>query len=286
MPKLTMFRRAPAWNSSQIDERCFIYCTQTSRGRARIESPHCRTICIRRVFGHEVSDGSYDSPDDPNLEFKPQNPIPLPPEGQHPEAVNSDGEVEINENTRYWKEGRYIWTLNGGRWITHEKVDTMVLPIAEHAKWVRQKESMLRVSKEVERTGSNEPIEAWRRQHEENPDDQVEWEQPAKIIPPLIALKDSFLGRFTPISTLIQETLHHRLTYILNPTANVLGVLRRSFAEGTQARFWKMTYEHATNGSALKLVQNAWGRRELVWKKLEDEDERKKKGGGGDVREV
>jgi len=54
-------------------------------------------------------------------------------------------------------------------------------------------------------------------------------------------------------------------------------------------RFWKKAYENATNGSAFKLIGNAWDRREIVWKKSEDDrevDSRKKKGGGGDAREV
>jgi len=122
------------------------------------------------------------------MDLKPQHPIPLPTEGQHPEAVNEDGEIEINDKTQYWKEGRYIWSFNGGRWITHEKIDTMVLPIAEHAKWIKQKESMMRVSREMERTGSDEPLEAWRKQAAENRDNQIDWEQPIRFIPPLRAM--------------------------------------------------------------------------------------------------
>jgi len=80
------------------------------------------------VFGHEDPDGSFDATDDVNGHLKPRKSIPLPGEGQPSEAVN-DGEVEENEKTRHWKEGRYIWGMHGGRWITHEKLDTMALPL-------------------------------------------------------------------------------------------------------------------------------------------------------------
>lgn len=181
-PKVTLFRRGLAWNSPQVDERCFIYCKQTSRGRARIDNPECRTICFRKVFGHEVSDGSYDTTDDPNADFKPRRSIPLPGEGQHSDAVG-DGEVEETEKTRYWKEGRYIWTAKGGRWITHEKVDTMVLPLSEQARWMRHKEALVRMRKEMERTGT--PSTPRIRKEDEF---EVEWEQPARFVIPTRAM--------------------------------------------------------------------------------------------------
>lgn len=191
-PKLTLFRRGTAWNSPQVDERCFIYCKQTSRGRARIDNPECRTICIRTVFGHEVSDGSYDTTNDPNADLKPRRPIPLPGEGQHADAV-SDGEVEENEKTRYWKEGQYIWTAKGGRWVTHEKVDTMVLPLLEQARWMRHKEALARMRKEMERTGvPSQP----RIRKEDVP--EVEWEQPARFVIPTRAMSATSFPLYFP----------------------------------------------------------------------------------------
>ncbi|KAF8526045.1 hypothetical protein BU17DRAFT_62575 [Hysterangium stoloniferum] len=280
LPKLTLFKRGEAWNSSQIDERCFIYCTQTSRGRARIENPMCRTICIRRVFGHEVQDGSYDATKDPNGNLRPRRPLPLPGEGQPAESINRHSEVEQNEKTRYWKEGRYIWSHKGGRWITHEKVDTMVLPLEEQVKWMKHKENIVRLVEEEERTGV--PAEV------PEPDQaDVEWEQPVRFLIPSQAIKSSFLLRVTPISSLIRDTLHEKMSLVLNPTNALLSSFGRSFTDGTQNRlFWKAC-EVATNGSTLTLIRNAWDRHEMLWKKLDAEgkvDDRKKKGGGSEVK--
>ena len=41
--------------SPQVDERCFTYCSQSITGRIHGSDPWCRTICVRRVFSHEVS---------------------------------------------------------------------------------------------------------------------------------------------------------------------------------------------------------------------------------------
>ncbi|GJJ08456.1 hypothetical protein Clacol_002674 [Clathrus columnatus] len=274
LPKITLFKRGLAWNSPQVDERCFIYCKQTSRGRARIENPECRTICFRKIFGHEVSDGSYDTANDVNATLKPRRPIPLPGEGQHPDAV-SDGEVEENEKTQNWKEGLYIWTAKGGRWITHEKVDTMVLPLTEQAKWMRHKEALVRMQRETERTGVPSPLRIRKRDEPE-----VEWEQPARFVIPTRAIQDSLLLRITPISSLLQETIHQRLSFILSPTYKVLEVFQRSILDGTQKRLFHKAIEQATNGSTLTLLRNVWDRHEMLWKKIEQEnkeDDRKKK---------
>jgi len=133
---------------------------------------------------------------------------------------------------------------------------------------------------EFERTGNVSPPRS-----EDEP--AAEWDQPARFVIPTRAIQDSFLLRITPLSTMLQETLHQKLSYILSPTAKVLKVFERSISDGTQIRFIQKAFEQATNGSTLTLVRNAWDRHEMLWKKVEEEnkvDERKKKGGGSEVK--
>lgn len=83
--------------SPQVDERCFTYCSQSISGRIHGSDPWCRTICLRRVFSHEVSrilshhrtQTITDAPGrkQPLVETKEEvqtQPLnhPLPPEGQ------------------------------------------------------------------------------------------------------------------------------------------------------------------------------------------------------------
>ena len=131
-----------------MDERCFIYCSQTSYNRARGSNPWCRTICFRRVFGHEVHDGTYDASKDVNGELKPKVPLPLPHEGQPREAFDN-GEVEDTDKTQYWKEGRYIW-VSKSRWAAQEKLDSMMADLPKQAEWMRYKEALERQRYEEE----------------------------------------------------------------------------------------------------------------------------------------
>lgn len=73
-------------HSYKKDERCFSYCSQSVRGRVNGQEPWCRSICIRKVFPHEVrkilrviesgSQGTIEKTVEVDVN------IPLPPEGQ------------------------------------------------------------------------------------------------------------------------------------------------------------------------------------------------------------
>ncbi|KAI1784335.1 hypothetical protein LXA43DRAFT_224708 [Ganoderma leucocontextum] len=55
LPSLKIVRPPKGPYSPQVDERCFTYCSQSITGRIHGNDPWCRTICLRRVFSHEVS---------------------------------------------------------------------------------------------------------------------------------------------------------------------------------------------------------------------------------------
>ncbi|KAF8583832.1 hypothetical protein K439DRAFT_1661068 [Ramaria rubella] len=300
LPKVTVFRPFNAWNSPQVDERCFVYCSQTSRDRARGNDPWCRTICFRRVYGHEVHDGSYDASKDINGKLKPKDPLPLPHEGQPSEAI-SDGEIENTDKTRYWKEGRYIW-VSKSRWAAQEKMDTMRVNLPTQTGWMRYKETIERQRYEEEmeqlqrkaKSDNNVPdaekqkqkdVEGKQIQADSNGIEQSPRSTPKLQYTPKDAIQYSSLFRITPLSSVLQEALHQKLSFVLSPAHNLMAVLNRSFTEGTQTRFFQRAYHQATNGATVTLVRNVWSRHETWLKEIEKEDdnERKKKGGGREV---
>lgn len=48
----------------------------------------------------------------------------------------------------------------------------------------------------------------------------------------------------TPLSTMAQEALHQKLSFVLSPTYKLLTVFGRSFTEGTQTRYVQPLFPH------------------------------------------
>jgi len=113
------------------------------------EEPWCRSICIRRVFAHEVqnaiaqenhNNGIYNRGNQTTLEHAK---YPLPPEGQRADEVpggdlQSDRyETKLREKgAKHWEEGWYLW-YSKSRWAAQEKIDLMMHDLAVHSNWYR-----------------------------------------------------------------------------------------------------------------------------------------------------
>ena len=162
--------------SPQISERCFTYSSQTARGRTLGEEPWSRTVCIRRVFNHEVRrqlDPRWRHPLDPFKAVVPLD-IPLPPESRTPisgflagpaapssPSPNSSTSpppsrapfspsTSISTSARdtsgaepphqkYWEPGYYLW-LSRSRHATQEHMDLMSRSLMQQAVYERQKQ--------------------------------------------------------------------------------------------------------------------------------------------------
>lgn len=108
--------------SPKTDEWCITYCTQTVKGRFNSQEPSCRSLCIRRIFAHEVRNiVSFRRHQDVDEEGKAK--YPLPAEGQPVNmprylggkaSTDADDEPtpqpERGRGTKYWDEGWYLWT--------------------------------------------------------------------------------------------------------------------------------------------------------------------------------
>jgi hypothetical protein len=148
--------------SPATSERCITYCSQSHFGRAHGNEPKCYTLCLRRIFNHEVNrvltSVDYGSTiKSPTVSVN----IPLPQEanttlGQYisdsPGAEVSDGPTSSSHATtsehpensqRHWQEGYYVWLSRSrqaaSEHMSHMKRDLLQQAAYEHSKamWAR-----------------------------------------------------------------------------------------------------------------------------------------------------
>ncbi|KIM63866.1 hypothetical protein SCLCIDRAFT_116127, partial [Scleroderma citrinum Foug A] len=112
-----------------IDERCFIYCTQTAPHRAQRKPPTCRSICLRRIFPFEIEVLEHD--------------IPLPPEGQVCAPTPDQPHPPQPQEIRIWNPGFYIWTSSSAR-AARDKIETMTMDLSKQHVWSQKREEWSR----------------------------------------------------------------------------------------------------------------------------------------------
>ena len=137
--------------SPKTDEWCLTYCSQSISGRIHSKEPFCRSICIRKVFPHEVKN-IVAFKNHRNVASDGKAKYPLPVEGQ-PENIprylggkpteDDDAREPKVDGIKVWDEGWYLWTSDS-RLAIHEKTDTMLMDLeqqwrlAEH--WEQRRE--------------------------------------------------------------------------------------------------------------------------------------------------
>ena len=149
------------------DEWCATFCRQTVQGRNDSRIPDCRTICIRKVFTHEVRNV---------LSFKRHNQVdaegqakyPLPAEGQpanlprilggSPPLNDDDDDEDENGLSRRpssappkknWQEGWYFWTTSDS-WGSLDHLSRMQRSLASQHRQDQQREKKRAVWHEYE----------------------------------------------------------------------------------------------------------------------------------------
>lgn len=94
---------------------CLTYSFQTARGRVQNHEPKTYSICLRKIYPHEVADYLLGK----GWQTQQSNSIPLPPEGQPVQERyldESDASTKPDEDeTRYWEQGWYLWTTTSNR---------------------------------------------------------------------------------------------------------------------------------------------------------------------------
>ncbi|TCD66540.1 hypothetical protein EIP91_001261 [Steccherinum ochraceum] len=172
LPSIKILRPPQGRYSTNTDERCFTYCSQSIHGRLSQAEPWCRTVCIRKVFNHEVKRALAVYDQDPGAHLRTvdvDSKFPLPPEGQRaarfvgslfgtPTANSSssasssrDAEAQWHsviesekpvDEVKYWKEGWYLW-MSQSRWAAQEKMDLMMCDLERQAEWQKYKDKVL-----------------------------------------------------------------------------------------------------------------------------------------------
>ncbi|KIL68814.1 hypothetical protein M378DRAFT_34848, partial [Amanita muscaria Koide BX008] len=258
--------------SPKIDEWCFTYCSQSINGRVHGKEPLCRTLCIRKVFPHEVRN---------ILSFKHHRSIdtdgkaryPLPSEGQ-PENVpkllggkqgddpdEKPHQLRKPENTKYWDEGWYVWT-GKGRFAMQEKTETMVLDLEQQQRMEALKEQKRQeAATEKNKQANDQQLEGLRRKN---------WGYVIPRNPSSDVSSDSLLVPLPPDFPPFWE----RINKLLAPSTRVLGIFRDSIVSGEQKKFAVRVWEKAWTDEPFILASRTFTRAYERWK--ENEDDRKK----------
>ncbi|KAI9064560.1 hypothetical protein FKP32DRAFT_1591375 [Trametes sanguinea] len=295
IPSLKIVRPPQGPFSPHVDERCFTYCSQSVTGRIHGSDPWCRSLCIRKVFLHEVTrilshrttETIHQRPGRPpkreiteHIETAPVH-HPLPPEGQrysgwlhallgrpaqpaaadaaaHPDAHAHDGKGEL----RYWKAGWYLW-WSKSRWAAQERMDLMRRSLGSQTEWQQLKE---RRNEEWERGGSVD-------EHRLNEDVQLLFNP---NLPPFPDVSQDSILLPLPDTLPLGEQLHN----VLAPTWKVLGLVRESVSSGAQRELATRLYAKALTDEPIKLLRVACS---MIWENMgfsddgEDSDDTKRK---------
>ncbi|KAL5504585.1 hypothetical protein ACEPAH_7246 [Sanghuangporus vaninii] len=281
-------RPAQGKYSPKVDERCFTWCSQTARGRTEGQDPWCRSLCIRRVFEHELSAPASSKATTSASENNRKNPelkYPLPPEGQrklfnfgvedesdgdgddspssrYPSTTtnsNNKGKEKQNGEVKYWEEGWYVW-MTKNRWAAQEKMDLMMLDLDKQAHWQRVKEQEERAwaegqgqeqspDKEADRMGGGETGNTNTFGETSNVDSHL---VPVPIRHPYpSAAEESFLLRIPT-----HLSLFPYLSQAFQPTNKVLSIFKQSLDNGDQRDLFMRGWEAAREGAPFRLVKN------------------------------
>ncbi|GBE81275.1 hypothetical protein BKA93DRAFT_820935 [Sparassis latifolia] len=268
-PSIKIIRPPKGRFSPQVDERCFTYCSQSIRGRLDKSEPWCRTICVRRVFSHEVQriisvhEGQ---------EQIAQMKYPLPPEGQRTPSLTGMLSGQPNEENeprqtevRHWNEGWYLWSSKS-RWAAQERMDLMMCDIERQAEWQRYKEEM---NEKWTHHGGEQAIHqsAGHEELESLPDVPPELNN-VEHIPqkPFPDLADQSILIPIPFPSSVPP-FQHQIENLLTPTHKVLGLLYQTVDSGEQWGFAKRIWEKAWTPEPFVLARNVCTK---MWEKWKD----------------
>jgi len=292
-------RPAQGRYSPKSDEKCLFWCSQSARGRADGQEPWCRSLCIRRVFEHEVKRLTNQFAFDNASHSRAQKLVPevieelkwpLPPEGQPSSAIvdgmvggpNQDGRPSA-EGVRYWEEGWYVWGTKS-RWASQEKMDLMMMDLDRQTNWMRSKEDherdwyeaeLQRVRDNVQQ--ANDPRISGNHGEEGHtplavvPEEQMDYQEAPQRHPYYPKAADvSFLIRvptkLPPINQYVKQAFQ--------PTQTVLSIVNTSIQSGDQKELALRAWELTREGAPFKLVRNVFKVcAEAVKKGPKDEDD-------------
>jgi len=226
------------------------FCSQSIGGRIHSKEPKCRSICLRKVFPHEVQNiVSFKKHENVAPDGKAK--YPLPTEGQPinlPRLLggtsNSDSEgLPKPPVTKYWDEGWYLWT-GQSRWAFLQKTDMMMQDFQT------QKETELK--REKRREVWHDYQEHVKRGVSGVAEQQSQFWGP--IVPPRPIPNTSSVSLLVPLPPDFPP-IFEKIHKFLKPTYQVLNIMHESFASGEQKQFALQVWEKVKSDEPFILAQ-------------------------------
>ncbi|KAJ7594132.1 hypothetical protein C8J56DRAFT_1160821 [Mycena floridula] len=265
--------------SPAMDEWCVTSCRQSVTGRFHGRNPTCTTICIRKVFPHEVrnilsykrhTSGAAVSPDG-------RVKYPLPPEGQpanlpkllggkRPRDTDSDdSESPPPQEPKHWNEGWYLWSSSGFRGVI-DRLDLMRYDIqgaqVREQHRIRAREKWTEYQEYLERQSTSESQE-------------IDSKWYGAVVPQQPPPDSSPMSLLVPLPP--EFTLFDRLTKVLDPTKRSLDIFRESVKSGSLRDVGVRIWDKAFTNEPFTLAQRACSRAYEMWKAEPPEEEGGKK---------
>ncbi|KAK2463158.1 hypothetical protein APHAL10511_004813 [Amanita phalloides] len=244
--------------SPKTDEWCFSYCSQSINGRIHNKEPYCRSVCIRKIFPHEVRN-VINVKTHRNIGADGKSRYPLPHEGQ-PENIpkflggKRGGDPDEKPSKQYWDEGWYLWR-GKGRWAAQEKTETMLMDLEQQQRLEALKERKREATSDTSKQANGARRRSWGYVVPRNPHVDLSSQTLLLPLPP----------QFPPF--------WDRISKLLAPTVRVLGILHESIVSGEQKKFAVKVWEKAWTDEPFVLASRTFTRAYERWK--ENEDERK-----------
>ncbi|KAJ7244177.1 hypothetical protein B0H12DRAFT_812591 [Mycena haematopus] len=253
------------------DQWCLTYCSQNVSGRIHHNPPWCRSVCIRKVFSHEVRN---------ILQFKSHRDIgpdgkaryPLPAEGQPIHLPRYLGGKPIEdpeygrkapEDTKYWDEGWYFWKTSSFRGVFNS-ITHMHYNLDRQVKIEAMKQEKRKLWKEYQEfVKSGEP-----------PTEENKWL--GRVVPPNFGPDETLDSLLVPLP-LDSGPLLQPIYQVLSPAHHSLQLFRDNLTEGNYQKFALRLWDKAQTGEPFTLASRAWNFGLEQWKnkgKGSDEDDK------------
>ncbi|EAU91468.1 hypothetical protein CC1G_01957 [Coprinopsis cinerea okayama7 len=267
--------------SPKVDEWCLTYCTQTVSGRIHGRESNCRSICIRKVFPHEVRNiVSFKRHSNVDAEGKAHYPLPAEGQpvnlprllgGKAPEDPDDQpSSSKSSPNTRNWEEGWYLWTSSSRR-AALERMQLMSFDLEKQNAYRQQQEQRKEVWQDFQdrlKQGGVDKEELAQR---------YGGKFSGSIFPPHVSPEDrakSMLLHIPPE----WPSLWERIDKLLAPSRQVLSIFKESLLSGEHKQFALRVWEKARTDEPFVLARRTLTRTYERWKEKDatDEDDSKK----------
>ncbi|KAH9485036.1 hypothetical protein JR316_0001940 [Psilocybe cubensis] len=266
--------------SPKTDEWCFTYCSQSVSGRFHGKEPSCRSVCLRRVFPHEVRNIlSFHRHNEVGPDGKAKYPLPV--EGQPSNLPRILGGTPKNDSDdqpsstsaspiKHWDEGWYVWT-GKGKWTVLQKTEEMMLDFQRQRQLeqIRQKRKDMWLEQQDQMKQNGGELVG-----EQRPRGPPWW---TPLVPPKSVEDTSSLSLLVPLPPDFPPLLD-KIKKFLEPSQKVLNIFYESISSGEQKQFALRVWEKAKTDEPFILAQRTCSHVYEQWKKhsVAEEDDGKK----------